>query len=452
MQSEIVENTLAEICCACLTTNIHLTKTADSDTNNIDTLTKLRFCIPEVTWTKGYICDHCLSTLNQSYLFKELCIKSNQSLFLKDCQVLVKTEKEENRVSDHLLEANALGYDDDLKHSNDSVCDRDYSYDCIDNKLIRSHSPPGICKYANHQKNIEAVQLQQQHSSKNCTEEIFLNEESNDSNDSLPVKAPTQKGKRKRSLTCEICNEFTGAYKSLIAHVANIHNIDPKTISPYKCDQCSIKYKSSIELAHHKISHSVRKKQRPPKRRNFRCEICFKKFLRKCHLKNHILVVHTDQNLWEYTCPFCNQKYATKWNYDRHIRNHTGEKPFVCHLCDQKFKEKRILQNHFITHSNVRNFKCEYCNNEYKMKYTLKIHLKKAHNIGDAKIPTVSKNYSCEICLKTFSAKCKLRVHMKTHTGEFPYSCHVCERKFKNQSYIKHHLKVAHNINLEEVS
>lgn len=48
-------------------------------------------------------------------------------------------------------------------------------------------------------------------------------------------------------------------------------------------------------------------------------------------------------------CPLCNKLVPSKSVLDRHMRTHTGEKPFKCHLCPDQFSVSSNLYRHVRT-------------------------------------------------------------------------------------------------------
>jgi thiol:disulfide interchange protein DsbC len=57
---------------------------------------------------------------------------------------------------------------------------------------------------------------------------------------------------------------------------------------------------------------------------------------------NHILTIFTDTS-----CPYCQKLMNDKCKIVRHIRIHTGEKPYKCSQCNYASNQKESLKGHF---------------------------------------------------------------------------------------------------------
>ncbi|XP_028857811.1 zinc finger and BTB domain-containing protein 7A [Denticeps clupeoides] len=103
-------------------------------------------------------------------------------------------------------------------------------------------------------------------------------------------------------------------------------------------------------------------------------------------------------------CPICAKVIQGAGKLPRHIRTHTGEKPYECAICKVRFTRQDKLKVHMRKHTGEKPYLCAQCGAAFAHNYDLKNHMR---------VHTGLRPYQCSSCFKTFVRSDHLHRHLK---------------------------------------
>ena len=120
----------------------------------------------------------------------------------------------------------------------------------------------------------------------------------------------------------------------------------PKDKKTHLCDICGDAFSTKSICANHKLLHGNRK---------LSCVNCGATFKQRNVLHRHKI---SCQGIKNYKCDICQKKFTSKQNRDVHLRIHTGEFPYQCDLCQvngssMKFRRIHHFKKHLQTLSHI---------------------------------------------------------------------------------------------------
>jgi len=216
-----------------------------------------------------------------------------------------------------------------------------------DKEHVWSSAEHNTCDEKDHKGSFQPRQMHaSQKKQKSCVMNVLTSDTVVPNSDAIV----TRQQKQEMQFRCSFCEK---KFRTKSGH--RKHELYHKGELP-QCTMCGGRF---VDLKSHALMHCADRKQV--------CSVCKQAFYRASSFRKHMLV-HTGER--QYTCQDCGGWYKSFCHLKKHILSvHTHEKNRVCSVCGKVFSDSN-LRAHMLVHRNKRPYHRKTCNKGFKQKHT----------------------------------------------------------------------------------